>query len=469
MSKVPGALKRFSGGAHPFLISGCHHDASAPTTETTLKLSPPPYDPLASPPQASYDLTSLSQDAAAEARSRRRYAVVGALIGGIVVAALAVILWAFGSSDRDGEVAEPVATEAVAESPATEPVTSAPAPPTTVTAPTTVAPPQVTTTPPPTPRTSAAPSVDADTGLTAFDASAIGAAVVPSVVTVQVGSSGANGLAISATGSGVVVDVEGYVVTNNHVVAAGTAYEVILADGRVYEASLVGADPATDLAVLSITAEGLAAIEFGSTDDLTVGDPAVAIGSPLGLRGGPSLTVGVVSAFGREVRTNPTVTLYGMVQTDAPITNGSSGGALVGASGRLIGITTAVGVSEAGIEGIGFATPVEIVSRVVGELITKNEASQPFLGITGSTGFRDTADGGRVPTGVDVGSVEPGSGASAAGVEPGDVITALNDHPIDTMDELIALLRRFSAGETVELTVLHGEATVVLETILGNR
>ncbi len=311
--------------------------------------------------------------------------------------------------------------------------------------------------------------VETNTDLTLFDASSIGAAVIPSVVTVHVGSPGANGLVVSATGSGVVVDVDGYVVTNNHVVAAGTAYEIVLADGRVYEASLVGADPATDLAVLSITAEGLEAIEFGSTDDLTVGDPAVAIGSPLGLLGGPSLTVGVVSAFGREVRTNPTVTLYGMVQTDAPITNGSSGGALVGASGRLIGITTAVGVSAAGIEGIGFATPVEIVRRVVGELITENEASQPFLGITGATGFRDTADGGRMPTGVDVESVEAGSAAFVAGVEPGDVITALDNHPIDTMDELIALLRRFRAGETVELTVLHGEETVVLETILDDR
>ncbi|MFQ5555817.1 MAG: S1C family serine protease, partial [Acidimicrobiia bacterium] len=148
---------------------------------------------------------------------------------------------------------------------------------------------------------------------------------------------------------------------------------------------------------------------------------------------------------------------------------GSSGGALVDGEGSLIGITTAVGVSAVGIEGIGFATPVEIVQRVVGELIAGGEASRPFLGLTGSTAFGDTTDGGRRPTGVDVDGVEPGSAAAEAGLRPGDVITAVDDRTIDTMDELIALLRRYRSADTIELSVLRGPDAVVMVATLGNR
>ena len=177
----------------------------------------------------------------------------------------------------------------------------------------------------------------------------------------------------------------------------------------------------------------------------------------------------MISAFDRQVQTGPTDVLYGMLQTDAPITNGSSGGALVDASGRLIGITTAVGVSENGIEGIGFATPVEIVRRVIDELIAEGSISHAFLGITGTTAFSGLGDGGSAPAGVEVVSVEPGSAADAAGLQAGDIITSIDGIRIDTMEELIPVLRRLSVGEEVAVDIDRDGTTDTLAVVLGAR
>lgn len=300
-----------------------------------------------------------------------------------------------------------------------------------------------------------------------LDASAVGKAVIPSVVTVQISGTAFNGQeGLLGSGSGVIYDNLGHIITNDHVVAAGTSYEIVLADGRVYPAELVGTDPTTDLAVLSVTAENLDAIAVGNSDILAVGESAVAVGSPLGLDGGPSLTVGVISAFGRIVRTDSTTTLYGMLQTDAPITSGSSGGALVDGAGRLVGITTAVGVSDVGVEGIGFATPVEIVTRVANEIIAQGEASSPYIGISGQGAFADTTDGGSAPIGVLIGLVEPETGAAVAGLGEGDVIAAINGESVKTMNELVALLRRYGAGDTIEVTLDGGSQ---VDVTLGQR
>lgn len=300
-----------------------------------------------------------------------------------------------------------------------------------------------------------------------LDASAVGRDVVPSVVTVQIrGSVGDGTERRLGSGSGVVYDDQGHIITNDHVVAAGTSFEIVLSNGRVYPAELVGTDPTTDLAVLSVTATGLEAIKLGDSDALVVGDPAVAVGSPLGLDGGPSLTVGVISAFGRLVRTDATTSLFGMLQTDAPITSGSSGGALVDGSGQLIGITTAVGVSDVGVEGIGFATPVEVVTRVADEIIDAGAASSPFLGIEGETSFTDTVDGGSEPTGVLIRVVSDGTAAAAAGIQVGDVISAIDGKPLRTMNELVAMLRRFGAGNEVEITLEGGS---LVDVTLGQR
>jgi putative serine protease PepD len=293
--------------------------------------------------------------------------------------------------------------------------------------------------------------------------------VVPSIAYIEVSASGRfNGAAQPvASGSGVILDADGHIVTNRHVAEAGSSYRVVLSDGRTYEATLVGEDAATDLAVLDIDASNLTPIAIGSTDALRIGGTTIAVGSPLGLQGGPSLTVGVLSATGREVQTDQRTTLYGMLQTDAAITEGSSGGALVDEQGRLIGITTAVGVSSVGVEGIGFATPVEIVSRVAHELIDHGSATTAGLGIQGTTAYTTLADGGQQPTGVEVADVRADSAAAKAGLHQGDVITQVDGVAVDTMDELISLLRRHTAGDQVSLSVLRDGATSAMPVTLG--
>lgn len=293
------------------------------------------------------------------------------------------------------------------------------------------------------------------------DATAVGAAVIPSIVTVEIGTASGDTFTQAGSGSGVVLDESGHIITNHHVVEVGDAVRVVLSDGRVYEAELIGSDPLTDLAVLRVPTSNLAPITLGSTDDLVVGSPAIAIGSPLGLEGGPSLSVGVVSALGREVQTGPDTILYGMIQTDAPITSGSSGGSLVDESGALIGITTAVGVSSIGVEGIGFATPVEIVERVATEIISTGSVSHGLLGIGGATAYDETGDGGFVPVGVTVRSVSPDSPANAAGIVVDDVVTAIDGAAVLTMDELITALRRVSAGDSVAVSLQDGDPVAV--------
>ncbi len=301
------------------------------------------------------------------------------------------------------------------------------------------------------------------------DASAIGRAVIPSLVTVQVGE-GTGEFNPFATGSGVVLDSSGHIVTNHHVVADGNTFRVVLSDGRTsYPATLVGMDALTDLAVLRIGAPDLTPIALGSTASLEVGDPAIAVGSPLGLEGGPSLTVGVVSAFDRRVQLSGEDQLFGMLQTDAPITQGSSGGALVDSAGRLIGITTAVGVSDVGIEGIGFATPVELMQRVTDELISQGGVSHALLGINGTTYFSDSQDGASVAVGVRVTSVVPASGASDAGISTGEIITAVQGEPILRMEDLITTLRYMGAGDQVTMDVSNGSSTRVVNVTLGER
>lgn len=321
---------------------------------------------------------------------------------------------------------------------------------------------QASTPTPALPAVTAAPSNATPLGASTLDASQVASQVVPSIVTVEVGSGEGYDFTRIASGSGVVLDEDGHIVTNDHVAAAGPDIQVVLSDGRVYEAELVGTDPVTDLAVLRVDAENLTPITLGSTDDLQVGTSVVAVGNPLGLEGGPSLSAGVVSALGREVQTDPETILYGMIQTDAPITSGSSGGSLVDANGDLLGITTAVGVSSIGVEGIGFATTVEVVQRVVDEIITSGSASHALLGITGMTRYDETSDGGFAPVGVEIDKVTPDSPADVAGLAPGDIITAVDSVPVRTMDELISVLRRHSAADTVTISVADTDTVVAV-------
>lgn len=298
-------------------------------------------------------------------------------------------------------------------------------------------------------------------------AGAVARRVVPSVVTVEVFT----GPTLTGSGSGVIIDAaNGHIATNEHVVKTNPVVGIVLADGRRYEGAVLGVDKLTDLAVVEIDAEALVEIERGTTDDLEVGDTAIAIGNPLGLLGGPTVTVGVLSAFDRLVEgdTNEEP-LYGMVQTDAPFTRGSSGGALVDSSGRLIGITTAVGVSDLGPEGLGFATPVEVMTRVTDEIIATGSSGHGFLGILGSTQLARQPDGGQAPVGVLVSQLLEGSSAGASGIEPGDIIVTVDGRAVATMEGLVSKLRRFGPGDEVELDVQRGPDAFSVTLQLGVR
>jgi len=298
-------------------------------------------------------------------------------------------------------------------------------------------------------------------------AAAVARRVVPSVVTVEVFS----GPTLVGSGSGVILDAEnGYVVTNEHVVDDNAIVGIVLSDGRRYEGTVLGVDKLTDLAVVRIDAEALIAIERGGTDQLEVGDTAIAIGNPLGLLGGPTVTVGVLSAFDRLVEGDvDTEDLYGMVQTDAPFTRGSSGGALVDAGGKLIGITTAVGVSDLGPEGLGFATPIEVVNRVTSEIIASGSSGHGFLGIMGATQLAAQPDGGQAPVGVLVSQLLNVSSAGDSGIEAGDIITTVDGKAVTTMEGLVSTLRRFGPGDFVDVEVRRGGTPLRVTLELGDR
>ncbi len=303
--------------------------------------------------------------------------------------------------------------------------------------------------------------VPSDSG-TAAIATAVGQKVIPSIVTVQTNA---------GSGSGVVISADGYIVSNDHVVAGASDYFVAFNDGRTYEASLIGSDPLTDLAVLRVESTELVPIEIGMTGELTIGDTAIAVGSPLGLEGGPSLTLGVLSAFNRSVNVgpDPSDVLFGMLQTDAPITLGSSGGALVNQAGQLIGITTAIGVSSAGAEGIGFATPAEIVMRVVDEIIEFGFVRHAFLGVSLGDHVVEEPDGSTTPGGSLVSELVGDSAAGDAGIQPGDVIVRFDDNSVRNRQDLIVGLRRYRVGDVVEFEVLRGDETLTFSVELRQR
>ena len=306
----------------------------------------------------------------------------------------------------------------------------------------------------------------------ATNASAVARKVVPSIVTVDVGVDDDGTFERFGSGSGVVLSSNGLIATNAHVIDGADRVQVVFSNGRIYEARIVGADARTDLAVLEVTAAGLTPIEIGSTDTAQIGQVAIAIGSPLGLEGGPSVTMGVLSAFGRRVETGPGETdiLFDMIQTDAPITQGSSGGALVDENGQLLGITSAIGVSSAGAEGIGFAIPAELVTRITNEIIETGDVEHAFLGVTLGVAFDEAVDGAQIPAGALVIDfpVEP-SAARLAGVEEGDLIIGYNDSEVATQEHLISGLRRLRVGDTVTLKVVRGSDVLDIDVILDAR
>ena len=250
------------------------------------------------------------------------------------------------------------------------------------------------------------------------------------------------------TGSGVVFRDDGMLLTSAHVVDEAEAIQVQLADGRTFEGDLVGLDHLTDVAVVDIDAEDLPVAVLGSSEGLQVGAPAVAIGSPLGLEGGPSVTTGVISAVGRTIDPGEGEPLHGMLQTDAPIAAGSSGGALVDTAGAVVGIVTAV-AEPAGR--FGFATPIELAHRVARQLIETGHATHGWLGVEGADLDADRASELGVPGGAVVKGVEDDGPADEAGLERDDVISSVDGEEVESMPDLAVEMREHEPGDEVEV------------------
>jgi S1-C subfamily serine protease len=282
--------------------------------------------------------------------------------------------------------------------------------------------------------------------------------VSPAVVSIEVQLTSAG-----ATGSGVVIDAAGgYVVTNNHVVsgaadAPDATIRAVFNDGSGSAARIVGRDPASDIAVLKVAKPGLVAAALGESNDLVVGDPVVAIGSPLGLAG--TVTTGIVSALDRPVRLSgegsDTNAVISAVQTDAPINPGNSGGALVDGTGAVIGINTAIASlggngSTGGSIGLGFAIPIDTVRDIAQQLISTGTAVHATLGVNARTVTDGTRDGALVV------NVEPGSPAAAAGVQEQDVVIAVDGRPVASSEELVVAVDAHNPGDKVTLELVRG-------------
>jgi putative serine protease PepD len=335
---------------------------------------------------------------------------------------------------------------------------------------------------------------------------AIAAKVLPSVVTIQ-----ATGTAGAGTGSGVVLTSDGYVVTNTHVVTldgqtADATIRVTTADGRVYDAEVVGTDPTYDLAVIKLVdAEGLTPVEFADSSSLNVGDQTIAVGAPLGLSN--TVTTGIVSALNRSIQiassaapdstdtqtpdsqtpdtgqspfqfdfgdgnqsTTPSESIsIAVIQTDAAINPGNSGGALVDEEGKLIGINVAIATAggtsgESGSIGVGFSIPSNIVKRVTGEIIDNGAATHGLLGAS----VRDAASvESSTITGASIAEVVADGAAAAAGLEAGDIVTAFNGVPVTDATDLTAQVRAAAAGSDATVTFVRDGKTQTVDVTLG--
>ncbi|MBI2910534.1 MAG: trypsin-like peptidase domain-containing protein [Chloroflexi bacterium] len=277
---------------------------------------------------------------------------------------------------------------------------------------------------------------------------------------------------LEGAGSGFIVDDRGYVVTNNHVVEGGQQIRVTLVDGRVFTAGIVGRDPASDLAVIKIKGDNLPVVDMGDSERLQIGDWVVAIGNALNLPGGPTVTAGVVSALGRSVRADAQRTLHELIQTDAAISPGNSGGPLVNLAGEVVGINTLVLRGTRGdasrAEGLGFSISINAARPVIEDLIKNGRVVQPWIGIGVQTITPALAADQNLPLqeGVLVLGVE-GAGPAQRRLEEGDIIVQIDGKPIKTVPELQKAVRQSKVGQDVELTVQRAGRQVTVRIKLG--
>ena len=275
----------------------------------------------------------------------------------------------------------------------------------------------------------------------------------------------------AASGSGFILTEDGYILTNYHVIQNSSSVQVTTYDNTSYSASIVGYDESNDIAVLKIDATGLTPVVLGSSDDLYVGDEVMAIGNPLGELTF-SLTVGYVSALDREVTLSSGTTMD-LIQTDAAINSGNSGGALFNLYGEVIGITNAKyssssASSEASIDNIGFAIPIDQVRSIFESIITNGYIVKPYIGVTVSDVSAESQSYG-LPQGAAVRSVTENGPAAEAGLQENDIITTVNGEAITGSNDLVKLVKAASAGDTLELTVYRQGQTVTLTLTVGEQ
>ena len=293
-----------------------------------------------------------------------------------------------------------------------------------------------------------------------------------------------------ASGSGVVLDDEGHVLTNNHVVEGGEQIRVSFeSEGQMYPAEVVGTEPNSDLALLKVEAPAskLHPLKLGDSSKMEVGDPVVAIGNPFDLQ--RTVTSGIVSALQREIQAPDGVTIDNVIQTDAAINPGNSGGPLINADGEVIGINSQIltgGEGSKGNVGIGFAIPINTAKEEIAQLESGTADEHGFLGISGATITPELAQAFNLPVeeGVLVQQVEEGGPAAAAGIQGattaaevegqefglgGDIITAIDGEKIGSTEDLVKTISDAHAGETVEVTVVRGEGTATVSVTLAER
>lgn len=320
------------------------------------------------------------------------------------------------------------------------------------------------------------------------------ARVNPGVVNIDVAAGVGETASIFGSGSGFLIDAEGHIVTNNHVVEGADTIWVTFSDGSLREAEVLGTDPFSDLAVLRVKDLPPSAVplELGDSDTLQVGQRVIAIGNPFGLQG--TMTVGVVSALGRVLPTVTTATGGSfsnpeIIQTDAAINPGNSGGPLLDSEGRVVGVNTAIRTTTGGNMGVGFAVPVNTVKRIVPRLISEGKYRYPYLGIVSDNRFTvaQLASVLDLPVnyGVLISSVEPGGPADRAGLRGstrdvralgttirvgGDIIIAIDGHRVEDFNDLIAyLVRETEVGQEVTVTILRDGQQMDIPVRLGER
>ena len=278
-----------------------------------------------------------------------------------------------------------------------------------------------------------------------------------------------------ATGSGIIISEDGYILTNNHVVSSSSSssyYQLSEAtkltvnlynDKTEYEATVIGTDSYSDLAVLKIEAENLAVATLGNSENVKVGEFVMAVGNPLGMDS--SVTGGIVSAVDREVSDNEGNT-YLAIQTDAAINSGNSGGALVNGNGEVIGINT-LKLSGTGIEGIGFAIPISTTTEIVNQLIEFQTVKRPYIGIIGTTVDESTIERYNFPRGVYVRTIEENSPAAQADLKVGDIITKLNGEEVTSIEQLNRIKNTNAIGTEVTLTIIRNGEEKDVKLTLG--